>query len=82
MTGKHLRVEYNDVILFDGDVDEVVWSDGAAGVSVTGKIKRQAGGAGAGSFFEKLAAASKAKTADAVEKGHAELNSGQGDAGQ
>ena len=77
---KHLKVEYNGVVLFDGEVDEVVWSDGASGVNVSGKFKRperQGGGGNAASFFEKIAAASKAKTAEAVELGRADLNSEQ-----
>lgn len=72
---KHLKVEYNDVVLFDGEVDEVVWSDGASGVNVSGKFKRQGGAGNAAGFFEKIAAASKAKTAEAVELGRADLNS-------
>lgn len=57
---KHLKVEYTGtggtVILFDGDVDEVVWSDGVTGVTVSGKVKRAGGGS---NFLEKLAAATK-----------------------
>ena len=73
---KHLKIQYNDTVLFDGEVEEIVWSDGSAGVSVNGKLKRSkpSGGSGAG-IFEKLAAASKQKTADAVSPGRAELNS-------
>lgn len=43
---KQLRVEYNGIVLFDGQVDEVSWSDSENGVTVSGKIRRQGGGGG------------------------------------
>ena len=71
---KHLKVEYNSIVLFDGEVDEVVWSDGAGGVNVTGKLKRQGGG-GMPSFLEKLAATSRQKTEAIADDHRAEIQS-------
>lgn len=73
---KHLRVEYSTdggqpVVLFDGDVDEISWSDGANGVSVSGKMRRQ-GGARGPSLMDVLASASNKKQSEerTVEANH------------
>lgn len=76
---KHVKVEYRTapdaepVVLFDGDVDEVQWSDGPGGFSVSGKMRKQSGG-GAGGFLEKLAASRKAQTAEMVSEKREQLN--------
>ena len=46
---KHLRIEYtteggNKIVLFNGEVAEVIWSDSAAGVRVEGKTQAAAAG--------------------------------------
>lgn len=71
---KQLKIEYNGIVLWDGPVDEVQWSDGPNGVAVAGKIKpaRPAGGIGAG-IAELLTNASKAKTEAVVEEKKAAL---------
>lgn len=37
---KRLTITYNGIPLFDGDVDEMAWTDTTQGVTVQGKIKR------------------------------------------
>ena len=46
--GKRLLIVWDGKTLHDDEVDEIVWSDGAGGVSVQGKVKRPGGGGGAG----------------------------------
>jgi hypothetical protein len=60
---KHLKVEYNGIVLFDGDVEEVTWNENGNGVSVSGKIKTS----NSGGLLDLLTAASKKQTANAVE---------------
>lgn len=55
---KHLRVEYNGIVLFDGHVDEVNWTDSASGVTVNGRVRKPGQSAG-GNFLDLLAAAAK-----------------------
>lgn len=63
---KHLRVEYNGIVLFDAGVDEVNWTDGPNGIQVSGKYGKQAqpqqGSGLAGSLAEILTSASKKQT--------------------
>lgn len=67
---KNLKIEYNNVILFDGEVDEVVWSDGPVGVAISGKHKKVARpGGGANGLLDMLTSASKKKTDAMVEAG-------------
>lgn len=40
---KHLRIECDNVVLFDADVVEISWSDTGDQVTVTGKTQRSAG---------------------------------------
>ena len=79
---KHLKIEYgtgdgSTVVLFDADVEEVQWTDSPNGVSVQGKFKRGSSVGSGGSnfsasgFFEKLATASRNRTAEMVEAGTA-----------
>ena len=73
---KHLRVEYNGIVLFDGGVDEVDWRDGPGGISVTGKFGKPAGAGGgvAGGLMDLLTAASKKQTEAKIEEKKASLS--------
>ena len=55
---KHLTITVDALTLFDGDVDEIVFTDSDAGVGVQGRIKRAAAGGG---LLDLLAAAAKPK---------------------
>lgn len=55
-----LKIEYNGMTLFDGEVSELQWSDGAGGVTVHGKVGGQKP-SGAG-ILEMITNASKQKT--------------------
>jgi len=72
---KHLKVEYNGVVLFDGEVDEVQWVDGPGAMAISGKfpVERAASGGGiATGLLDMLSAASKKATeAKIEEKRHA-----------
>lgn len=57
---KSLYVRCGDVVLFDGEVDEVSWTDGPSGVSVAGKIRKPASGGGS-NFLDLLSAAASKK---------------------
>lgn len=71
---KHLRVEYNGIVLFDGNVDEVNWSDGPGGVTVSGKVKAKAAqNGGGGGLLDLLTSASKRQTEATVAQKKAEL---------
>lgn len=71
---KHLKVEYNNIVLFDGEVEEVNWSDGPTGVTVTGKVRVAAGAAGnGGGFLDFLTAASRRQTESVAAQKKAEL---------
>lgn len=66
---KHLKVKYttdsgNSIVLFDGEVNEVVWSDGPNGIRVEGKTAASGGGL---NLLEMLTGASKAKTESVIE---------------
>lgn len=65
---KKLRIEYGNIILFDGEVAEVSWQDSEDGVTVTGKTKKQSGA----NFFELLSAAAKKQNEDEVAERKAE----------
>ena len=54
---KHLVIRVGDMTLFDGYVDEIVFTDSDAGVGVQGKMRRP-GPTGSG-LLELLAAATK-----------------------
>jgi hypothetical protein len=74
---KHLKVEYktdagNSIVLFDGEVNEVVWSDGPGGIRVEGK--NGTGGGGMGGLLDLLTGGSKARTEAVVEEKRASLN--------
>jgi len=72
---KHLKVEYetdagNSIVLFDGEVNEVVWSDGPGGIRVEGK---NGNNAGMGGLLELLTGGSKARTEAIVEEKRATI---------
>jgi len=71
---KHLRIEYNNIVLFDGNVSEISWQDTDGAVSVTGKTGTQASG-GIGNFFDLLSAAAKKQTEDEVTTRRADFES-------
>jgi hypothetical protein len=73
---KHLKVEYttdggNSIVLYDAEVNEVVWTDGPNGIRVEGKTG--AGGGGMGGLLDLLTGASKARTEAVVEEKKASL---------
>ena len=71
---KQLRVEYNGIVLFDGQVDEVSWSDSDSGVTVTGKMRRAGGGGGgAAGLLELLTSGRQRQTESVVADKRAEL---------
>jgi len=55
---KHLTITVGDLTLFSGDVDEIVFTDSDAGVSIQGKMR----GPSTGGFLELLTAATKQAT--------------------
>lgn len=57
---KRLKIEYGDLTLFDGEVDEVIWNDSDNGVSVVGKLNKPVGQG----LIDMLTAASKKATED------------------
>lgn len=63
---KHLTITYDPgtgpVQLFDGPVEELLWTDTAAGVRVEGKTRKPAATGGAG-LMDLISAASKTKAA-------------------
>lgn len=66
---KHLTITYNDTVLFDGEIAELIWSDNANGVKVEGRITKAANGPGLLDMLtSSLTAASKAKTQDLQEQ--------------
>lgn len=73
---KHLKVEYttdggNSIVLYDAEVNEVVWTDGPNGIRVEGKTGT--GGGGMGGLLDLLTGASKARTEAVVEEKRASL---------
>lgn len=64
---KKLKVTYNDQVLFDGEINELVWLDGESGVKIEGRVKPAAaakpGGAG---LLDMLTGASKSRTQEIV----------------
>lgn len=75
---KHLTIVYNNVTMFDGEIEEFSWTDTASGVKVEGRLTPLRGnGNGMGSFFDSLLGASKAKTEQKVAEGKADLEEKQ-----
>jgi hypothetical protein len=59
---KHLVISVGDLTLFDGDVDEIVFTDSDAGVSIQGKMRRATTSNGGAALMQLLSAASKKPT--------------------
>ena len=55
---KHLTITVGDLTLFDGDVDEIVFTDSDSGVAVQGKMRRQSS-SGSSALMQLLAGATK-----------------------
>lgn len=68
---KHLTVIYDagsgPSMLFDADIEELVFTDSANGCKVEGRITKTGGGQGAG-LLDLLSKASKASTQKTIEK--------------
>ena len=54
---KHLTITVGDMTLFDGDVDEIVFTDSDAGVGIQGKMRRASTGGNA--LMQLLSSATK-----------------------
>ena len=70
---KRLTVTYNDITIFDADVDSFKWEDGPDGVTVAGKTKGARASGGGGGLLDLLAGARKQQTAAIVEERKQEL---------
>jgi len=67
---KHLTITVGDLTLFDGDVDEIVFTDSDAGVSIQGKLRRATtSGGGGAALMQLLSAASKKPTTEVDSNG-------------
>ena len=55
---KHLIITVGDMTLFNGDVDEIVFTDSDAGVGVQGKMRRPGSNSG-NALMQLLASATK-----------------------
>ena len=64
---KHLTITVGDLTLFDGDVDEIVFTDSDAGVSIQGKMRRVTTSGGGGALMQLLSAATKQPTKQSEE---------------
>lgn len=66
---KHLTIRYDDLTLFDGDIEELVFTDNDQGITVQGRLKRAAApGLGAKTLLDALTAASKTKTQQVIQE--------------
>lgn len=75
----HLYIRYGDMVLHDGDVEEMTYTDSASSVSVAAAKAAQrqpkpAGGGGANALLDLLAGARRQQTAAMVERRRAELH--------
>lgn len=70
---KNLKIVYNGMVLFDGDVEEFQWSDSDSTVTATGKSKRANGSSG--NFFDMLVGARKQQTENLMSERRAEIAS-------
>jgi hypothetical protein len=59
---KHLTITVGDLTLFDGDVDEIVFTDSDAGVSIQGKMRRATPSGGGAALMQLLSSATKKST--------------------
>ena len=67
---KHLTITVGDLTLFSGEVDEIVFTDSDAGVSIQGKMRRATtSGGGGAALMQLLSAASKKPTTEVDSNG-------------
>jgi hypothetical protein len=59
---KTLTITVGDLTLFSGDVDEIVFSDSDAGVSIQGKMRRPTTSNGGAALMQLLSSATKKST--------------------
>jgi hypothetical protein len=59
---KHLTITVGDLTLFSGDVDEIVFTDSDAGVSIQGKMRRATTSGGGAALMQLLSSATKKST--------------------
>lgn len=59
---KHLTITVGTLTLFSGDVDEIVFTDSDAGVSIQGKIRRATTSGGGAALMQLLSNATKKST--------------------
>ena len=65
---KHLTITVGDLTLFSGEVDEIVFTDSDAGVSIQGKMRRANTSGGGAALMQLLSSATK-KTNQEVDNG-------------
>jgi hypothetical protein len=65
---KHLVITVGELTLFDGDVDEITFTDSDAGVSIQGKMRRSTTSGGGAALMQLLSSATK-KTNQEVDNG-------------
>ena len=66
---KHLTITVGDLTLFDGDVDEIVFTDSDNAVSVQGKMRRPTTSGGGGAALMQILSAASKKTTTEVDNG-------------
>lgn len=71
---RHLTITYNDVTIFDGQVDEFTWSDSDGGILVKGGVKRAPAGGGLGGLLGAMAGARRQQTENIAAARQLELN--------
>ena len=59
---KHLTITVGDLTLFDSDVEEIVFTDSDAGVSIQGKMRRPTTSGGGAALMQLLSSATKKST--------------------
>jgi len=65
---KHLTITVENLTLFDGDVDEIIFTDSDAGVSIQGKMRRATTSGGGAALMQLLSSATK-KTNQELDNG-------------
>lgn len=66
--GKHLKVIYGDVVLWDAEVGSLEWHDSENGIKIDGRVKGAKPASGGGGLLDMLTSMSKAKTAQVAEQ--------------
>ena len=59
---KHLTITVGDLTLFDGGVDEIVFTDSVAGLSIQGKMRRATTSNGGAAPMQLLSSATTKST--------------------